>query len=222
MQRPTFVQTIHHLYLNSADRKGRDTGNNKIEQRSQELDWDIHMSCMHFHSLPSAREISVGPVCDPQNQVVVIGLTGMIWKGKARRVDSADTVCVQETTCIQMLMASEFCPLIFCLLVYITSCIHGLCAGNPSDLTEWLPCSSQTACIRPVIAHVYPPGDVNWSIRGLPLLQAVLPTSCVQGADITMIINRNEKAHLCRRQLFRNNAPKNLSVMIMSDRLVNS
>ena len=51
---------------------------------------------MHFHSLPSARVISVGPVCDPQNQIGVIGLTGMIQKGKVRRVDSADTVCVHE------------------------------------------------------------------------------------------------------------------------------
>jgi len=59
----------HHLYLNSADRKDRDTGNNKMEQRSQELDRDMHMSCMHFHSLPSVRVISVGPVFDPQNQV---------------------------------------------------------------------------------------------------------------------------------------------------------
>ena len=51
---------------------------------------------MHFHSLPSARVVSVGPVCDPQNQVGVIGLTGRIQKDKARRVDTADTVCVQE------------------------------------------------------------------------------------------------------------------------------
>ena len=51
---------------------------------------------MHFHSLPSARVVSVGPVYDPQNQVGVISLTGMIQKGKARRVDTADTVCVQE------------------------------------------------------------------------------------------------------------------------------
>jgi len=56
----------------------------------------MHMSCMHFHSLPSARVVSVGPVCNPQNQDDVIGLTGMIQKGKARRVDTADTVCVQE------------------------------------------------------------------------------------------------------------------------------
>ena len=56
----------------------------------------MNMSCMHFHSLPSARVIFVGPVCDPQNQIGVIGLTGMIQKGKARSVDSADTVCVQE------------------------------------------------------------------------------------------------------------------------------
>jgi len=43
-----------------------------------------------------------------------------------------------------------------------------------------------------VIAHVHPPGDVNRSIRGLPKLRALLPTSCVQGADIMMIIDRNE------------------------------
>jgi len=51
---------------------------------------------MYFHSLPSARVISVGLVCDPQYQVGVISLTGMIQKGKGRRVDTADTVCVQE------------------------------------------------------------------------------------------------------------------------------
>jgi len=126
-----------------------------------------------------------------------------------------------NTTCLQMLMASEFCPLIFCLLVDITSCMHGLCVGNPSDLNKWLPCSSQTACIRPLIAHVHPPGDVNRSIRGLLKLRVLLPTSCVQGADIMMIIDRNEGENLWRRKLFRNNAQKNLSVTIMSDRLVN-
>jgi len=56
----------------------------------------MHMSCMHFHSLPSARVISIGPVCDTQSQVGIIGVTGMIQKGKGRRVDSANTVCVQE------------------------------------------------------------------------------------------------------------------------------
>ena len=147
----------------------------------------------------------------------------------------------KNSTCIQLLMTSEFCPLILCLLVDITSYIHGLCAGNPSHLNEWLPCSSQTACTRPVLAHVHPPGDVNRSIRGLPSLRALLPTSCVQGADIMMIIDRkrdrereiekfiirqppidrNEGANLWRRQLFRNNAQKNLSVTMMSDRLVN-
>ena len=90
----------------------------------------------------------------------------------------------KNTTCIQMLMASEFCPLIFCLFVDITSYIHGLCAGNPSDLNELLPCSSQTACVRPVLARVHPPGDLNRSIQ----LRALLPTSCVQDADIMMIL----------------------------------
>jgi len=56
----------------------------------------MHMLGMHFHSLPSARVVSVGPFCDPQNQVCVIGLTGRIQKDKARHVHTADTVCVQE------------------------------------------------------------------------------------------------------------------------------
>jgi len=34
----TLRSNDNHLYLNSADRKGRDTDNNKMEQRSQELD----------------------------------------------------------------------------------------------------------------------------------------------------------------------------------------
>jgi len=46
-----------------------------------------------------------------------------------------------------------------------------------------------------MIAHVHHPGDVNRSIRGLPKLRALLPTSCVQGADILMIIDRNEGAN---------------------------
>ena len=56
----------------------------------------MHISCMYSHSLPSARVISVGPVCDPRNQVGVISLTGMIQKGKACRVDTTATVFVQE------------------------------------------------------------------------------------------------------------------------------
>ena len=51
---------------------------------------------MHFHSLSSGRVIFVGPVCDPQNQFGVIGLTGMNQKGKSYHVDTAYTVCVQE------------------------------------------------------------------------------------------------------------------------------
>ena len=61
----------------------------------------MHMSCMYFHSLSWARVVSVGPVCNPQNQVGVIGLTGRIQKDKARRVDTTATVCVQEYHVIQ-------------------------------------------------------------------------------------------------------------------------
>ena len=120
----TLRSNDHHLYLNSADRKGRDTDNNKMEQRSQELDWDMYMSCMHFHSLPSAMVIPVGSVFDPQNQVE--SSVWQEWSERARHaVWTVPTRCAcKNTTCIQMLMTSEFCPLIFCLLVYITSCVH--------------------------------------------------------------------------------------------------
>ena len=194
-----------------------------MEQRSQELDWDMHMLCMHFHSLPSARVVSVGPVCDPQNQVGVIGLTGRIQKDKARRVDTADTVCVQEYHVHLNVDGLRVLPADFLStrLHHFQWCIHGLCAGNPSDLNKWLPCSSQTACIPPAIAHVHPPSDVHWTIRGLTQLRALLPTSCVQGADIMMIIDWNKEANLWRR-LFGNNAQKNTSLTIMTERLANS
>ena len=58
---PSLKQSIICLWTALTDYKGRDTGNNKMEQRSQELDWDMHMSCMYFHSLPSARLVSVCP-----------------------------------------------------------------------------------------------------------------------------------------------------------------
>jgi len=67
-----------------------------MDQRNQDLDRDMHMLCIHFHSLASARVVSVGPVCDAQNQVGVIGLTGRIQNDKTRRVYTVDTVCVQE------------------------------------------------------------------------------------------------------------------------------
>jgi len=87
----------HCLYLNSADCKGRDTDNNKMEQRSQELDWDMHVSCMHFHSLPSSRVIPVETVFDPQNQVDVSNrnlkgqgtLCEQCWHGVRARIPNA-------------------------------------------------------------------------------------------------------------------------------------
>ena len=62
---------------------------------------------------------------------------------------------------------SSVCWYFFCWSE-ITSCTLGLCAGHPSDLNEWLLCSSQTVCIRQVIAHVHPQGDPLQTIRRLP------------------------------------------------------
>jgi len=100
-----------------------------------------------------------------------------------------------------------------------------MCAGHQSDLNKCLSYSSQTAYIPPVIAHVHPPGDVHRIIRGLPQLRALLPASCIhisQGSDIIVINYQHEEANPWRRQIFRNNAQKYLSVTIISDRLVNS
>jgi len=140
----------------------------------------MHMLCMYFHS----RCISEGSFCRARLRSSISG-----WRHRSDRKDpkGQGTPCghcrhrvhARIPRAFKMLMASEFCPLIFCLLVDITSCIHGLCAGNPSDLNEWLLYSSQTAYIRPVIAHVHPPGDVNRSIRGLPNLR-VLGSSTVR------------------------------------------
>jgi len=84
------------LYLNSADHKGRDTGNNKMGAKKPEVGLR-YAHVVHAFPFSAISEGNfVGPVCNPQNQVGVISLTGMIWKGKTCRVDSADTVCVQE------------------------------------------------------------------------------------------------------------------------------
>ena len=85
--------------------------------------------CLHS-VIPSARVVSVGPVCDPQNQVGVIGLTGRIQKDKTRRVHTTDTVCVQEYHVYSNVDGLRVLSADFLLLVDITSCIHGLCAGN--------------------------------------------------------------------------------------------
>ena len=39
--------------------QARDTDHDEMEQRSEDLDQDMHRSCMHFHFLPSARVIPV-------------------------------------------------------------------------------------------------------------------------------------------------------------------
>jgi len=90
----TFCSSDHHSHLNGAERRAETpTMMKQTEQRSQELDHSMHMSCMHFHSLPSARVIPVWPLFNPQNH---LGIIGPIRKGKACCVDSANMVCVQE------------------------------------------------------------------------------------------------------------------------------
>ena len=119
---------------------------------------------MHFHSLPSARVVSVGPVCDPQNQVGVIGLTERIQKDKARRVDTADTVCVQEYHVYSNVDGLRVLPADF-----LAPRVHQWSVRWQPIRFERMGTVLITDCvIRPVLTHVYPPGDVNRSIRGLP------------------------------------------------------
>jgi len=121
----------------------------------------MYMSCIYFHSLLSARVISVRPVCDPQNQTGVIGLTGMIQKGKARRVDTVNTVCVQEYHVHSNFDGLQVLPADF-LSPRLHHFVHpwSVC-WQPIRFEQMATASSQTACIRLVIAHVHPPGDVN-------------------------------------------------------------
>ena len=156
--------------------RGRDNDNKKMEQRSQELDWDMHMSCMNFHSLPSVRVFPVGSVFDPQNQVGVVGPTG-IRKSKARCVDSADTVCVQEyhvhlnVDVLQVLPADFPSPCLKSLPASMVSSLathqiwmNGYCAHHRlRAYARWLhTCILQVMCIEPSASclsceHSFPP-----------------------------------------------------------------
>ena len=87
----------------------------------------------------------------------------MIQKDKARRVDTADTVCVQEyhVDDLRVLPADFLSP-------RRHHFVHPWSVRCQPIRFERMATVSQTACIRPVIAHVHPPGDVNQSIRELP------------------------------------------------------
>jgi len=219
MQRQHFVQTIHHLYLNSADHKDRDTGNNKMEHRSQELDWDMHMSCMHFHSLSSARVVSVGPVCDPQNQVGVIGLTGMIQKDKARRVDTAD--CVQEYHVHSNVDDLRVLPAAF-----LSPRRHHLV--SPWSV-RWQPIRFERMSTVLITDCVYTPGAcTRTSPRWCESIYPRVTLAASTPSHLLRTRRRHQDDHWSKRRIksleeatFSNNAQKNLSVTMMSDRLVN-
>ena len=132
VQRPPFVQTIHHFYLNSADHLRAETL--VIIKWSQETrNWTEICTCR--------SAISEGSFCRARLRSSKSG-----WRHRSDRKDpkGQGTPCghcrhrvrARIPRAFKMLMASEFCPLIFCLLVDITSYIHNLCAGNPSDLNE--------------------------------------------------------------------------------------
>ena len=156
------------------------------------------MSCMYFHSLPSARVVSVGPVCDPQNQIGVISLTGRIQKDKAYLVHTADTVCVQEYHVHSNVDGLRVLPADF-LSPRRHHFVHPWSVYWQPIRFERMATALITDCVyTPGDCNVHPPGDLNQSIRGLPKLRALLPTSCVQGTDIMMIIDRNKEANLWR------------------------
>jgi len=104
-----------------------------------------------------------------------------IWKGWGHAVDGAYTLssCMNAPR-IHISMASKFCPPLFFLPVWNHFVRAWSGARDPSDLNEYMSCSSQTACMCLTIAHVHPQGEVNQTIFGLPELRALLPTSCVQ------------------------------------------
>jgi len=65
-----------------------------------------------------------------------------------------------------------------------------------------------------VIADVHPSSDKRQIIRGLTWVRALLPTSCVQGADIMMIIARNEEANLLEGTSSEQCAQKSVKTML--------
>ena len=102
------------------------------------------------------------------------------------------TVCLQEC-----LMHSDFDGPQVLSTAVLAPCLESVPASLVWALVThqiW-PCSSQTLCIRLVIAHVHPQGDSHQSTRGLlelrtllPLeLRTLLPTSCIQVLSSTFM-----------------------------------
>jgi len=130
----TFCLSVHHSYFNGAERRARIYGPD-MGQRSQELGWDIQMSCMRFHSLPSAGVIPVDNTFQSPQASWRHWCPKEIWKGRGHAVGGAPTLSAcKNAPCIHILMAPKFCH--SSSLSEITSCIPGLGAGDPSDLNK--------------------------------------------------------------------------------------
>jgi len=96
-------------------------------------------------------------------------------------VDSAHTVRVQEHPMHTHVDGPQVIP-----NVHLADCLLrpyqglGLPASNPTDLNKQLPRSSQTACIRLVIAHMYPASDAHQCTREVPELRALHNTTLMR------------------------------------------
>jgi len=171
--------------------QGQRYGQDKIEQRNQELDWDMHISCMRIQSLPRARVIPVVPNfgCPklPRHRRRRTG----IWKDEGMpRGQCSHGLRARITHTCRWPARSVWWY--FVSMSEIT-CIHGLFAGDLWDLNEYMLCSSQTACVRLVIAHVHTQSDAHQTICGLPELWELLPTSCMQVLSPTFIIHLRQR-----------------------------
>jgi len=156
-----------------------------MEQRSQELDWNAQMSYMHFRSVPSARVIPVSNTFQsPKSPWRRWSPMTGIWKGREHAVDGAYTLSAcKNAPRINILMPSKFCPLLFFHPVWIHFVHPWSGAGDPSDLNEYMSYSSQTACIRLIIAQVHPQGEAHQTTRGLPELRELLLSEIVTSGD---------------------------------------
>jgi len=93
----------------------------------------------------------------------------------------------KNNPCIHILVAPKLFPLFLWLFVSCPLARGLVCRQRPHRF-ETNSCSSQTGCIRLVIAHGYPAGDTHQTARGLPELRALVPTCNIQVLSSTSII----------------------------------
>ena len=135
----------------------------KWEQRSQELDWDLHMSCMHFHSLPSARVILSGLFV-----ILKIRLVSSVWQEWSERARHTVWRCRHRVRTriprafkcwwppssarwFSVSSSTSLCASMVCALATHQIWTNSYCAHHRLRSYAWwlLTCILQVMCIEP-------------------------------------------------------------------------